>query len=77
VWERKERAMSSNTQIGIMAIIIGIVFILSNKKILPFIGNLPGDIVYHGKHVHLVLPLTSMVLLSIIISAIIRLFAGK
>jgi Protein of unknown function (DUF2905) len=54
--------------IGILLIIIGVILTLSPK--IPFLGKLPGDIYYHKNGFIFYFPLTTSILLSIIISAV-------
>jgi len=57
---------------GILMMITGTLFLLRGHLPLHF-GNLPGDIEIHRKNVHIYIPLGSMFLISIIITAIINL----
>jgi len=61
--------------IGIVIIIIGIIFSFSDK--LPFtLGKLPGDIVYKKENASFYFPITTSIIISIIISILLYLF-GK
>jgi thiosulfate reductase cytochrome b subunit len=53
---------------GIVLIITGLVFSLSAK--LPWIGRLPGDIYIKKENVRFYFPLTTSILLSVLISLI-------
>ncbi|MEA2106060.1 MAG: DUF2905 domain-containing protein [Bacteroidales bacterium] len=55
--------------IGVFLIILGIIFYVFNDK-LQWFGNLPGDIKIKREHFTFYAPITSMILLSIIISFI-------
>ncbi len=61
--------------IGIMIILIGIVLVFSDK--LPFnLGKLPGDIVYKKENTSFYFPITTSIIVSIVLSFILYLF-GK
>ncbi len=61
--------------IGIMIILIGIVLVFSDK--LPFnLGKLPGDIVYKKENATFYFPITTSIIISIILSLLFTLF-GK
>jgi len=57
---------------GILLIVVGLMIQLK----FPF-GKLPGDISYHRDNFHFYFPLTTCILISIIISLIIMFFAKK
>ncbi|MBK6604369.1 MAG: DUF2905 domain-containing protein [Leptospiraceae bacterium] len=54
--------------LGIILLIVGGLFMLSGK--LPFIGNLPGDISIKRDNFSFYFPLTTSILLSILLSFI-------
>ncbi len=56
--------------IGIVLIILGIIFYVFSDK-LQWFGNLPGDIKIKKEHFTFYAPITSMILISIVISFII------
>ena len=61
--------------IGIVIILIGIVLVFSDK--LPFnLGKLPGDIVYKKENATFYFPITTSIIISIILSLLFTLF-GK
>jgi Protein of unknown function (DUF2905) len=60
---------------GVVVAAIGLVLVLLGRTHLP-IGRLPGDIVYRGKHTTFYFPLTTSILLSVVLSVILYL-AGK
>lgn len=67
--------MNEFQSIGKLLIIVGVVFLLCGIVItfwdkIPFIGKLPGDIVYKGKNFTFYFPIVTSILLSIIISLI-------
>lgn len=57
---------------GVVLIIIGAFFLVAPK--IPFLGNLPGDIIIQRKNFSLYFPLTTMIIISIILSLIVRFF---
>jgi len=61
--------------LGAVLILIGTLFLLGNK--LSWIGKLPGDIHIQKKNFTLYFPLTTGVLLSLVLSLIFWLFARK
>ena len=61
--------------VGILLIIIGIFFILGNK--IPHFGRLPGDIMVKKENFSLYFPITTCILISIVISIILFLFTRK
>lgn len=59
--------------VGIMIVLIGIIIYFFNDK-LHWIGRLPGDIRIEKENVKFYFPLTTMILGSIILSILIKLF---
>jgi hypothetical protein len=57
---------------GIILILTGIVLTLWDK--IPFLGKLPGDIIWKGKNFTFYFPIVTSIVLSIIISLILYLF---
>ena len=60
--------------IGLLLVVIGIVFIVGNK--IPFIGKLPGDIAIERNNFNFYFPITTCIVISIILSFIFW-FLGK
>ncbi len=58
--------------IGLLLVIIGFIFMLGSK--LPFIGKLPGDIAIERKNYSFYFPITTCIIISIILSFILWLF---
>ncbi len=56
---------------GLIIIGIGVIFILGDK--IPFIGRLPGDIKIEGENTSLYIPVTSCILLSLVLTGILNL----
>jgi len=50
-------------------VVIGLVIMLAGKSQLP-LGRLPGDIVYRGKNTSFYFPLTTSILLSVVLSLV-------
>lgn len=60
--------------IGIIIVIIGIIFIFSDK--LPFnLGKLPGDISYKKENFSFYFPITTSILISIVLSMLFYIFS--
>jgi len=53
---------------GAIFIILGLIFLFSGK--IPFLGKLPGDILIRKKDFTVYFPLTTSILVSVILSAI-------
>lgn len=65
--------------IGLLIVIAGVVWYFLGDK-LSFIGNLPGDIKVERENFKFYFPLTTMILISIIVNVVIRLvkyFSGN
>ena len=57
--------------IGFAFIVVGIAY---KYGLLGRFGNLPGDIKYKGENTFVFIPITSMLLISVVLSLILRLF---
>ena len=57
---------------GLLLVVIGFIFMLGSK--LPFIGKLPGDIAIEKKIYSFYFPVTTCIIISIILSFILWLF---
>jgi hypothetical protein len=55
--------------LGLFLLVAGAVLILLGRTHLP-LGRLPGDIVYRGKNTSFYFPLTTSLLLSLLLSAV-------
>jgi hypothetical protein len=55
--------------IGGGLVVIGLVVMLVGKSQLP-LGRLPGDIVYRGKNTSFYFPLTTSILVSVVLSLV-------
>jgi hypothetical protein len=61
--------------LGVVLAALGAVFVLGPR--LPLIGHLPGDIVIHREGVTIFIPITSMILVSIIASVVLGLLRRR
>jgi membrane protein implicated in regulation of membrane protease activity len=60
---------------GAILVILGAVFILAGK--IPWLGRLPGDIYIRRRHVTFFFPLTTSILLSVVLSLLLYLFSRR
>ncbi|MGR3173804.1 MAG: DUF2905 domain-containing protein [Candidatus Scalindua sp.] len=60
---------------GLLLIVIGFVFMLGSK--LPFIGKLPGDIAIERQNYSFYFPVTTCIIISIVLSFILWLFSKR
>ena len=60
--------------LGVVFIVVGSVLLVAEK--IPFLGKLPGDIIIKKENVTLYFPLTTSIIISILISFILYLI-GK
>ena len=61
--------------LGVVLAALGAVFVLGPR--LPLIGHLPGDIVIRREGVTIFIPITSMILISIIASVVLGLLGRR
>jgi len=59
---------------GLVLVALGVLFLFAEK--IPFVGRLPGDIHIHKKGGDFYFPLTTSILISIVLSIVLILF-GK
>lgn len=57
---------------GVILIVIGIVFLLSDK--FPYIGRLPGDIYIKRENFTFYFPVTTLIIVSLVLSLLMRIF---
>ena len=57
---------------GVLLAAVGVIVLLAGK--VPFLGRLPGDIVYHKGGTTFYFPLVSCLVLSVILSLLLSLF---
>jgi hypothetical protein len=58
--------------IGIIFLILGALFIFGNK--IPYVGRLPGDIIIQKKNFTFYFPITTLILLNLLVLLLIYLF---
>jgi len=58
--------------IGALFILLGIIFILFPR--IPYFGRLPGDIHIERRGVQVFFPITTCILLSIVLTLVLRIF---
>lgn len=58
--------------IGIIIVIIGVIFLWGNK--IPFLGKLPGDIYVRRGHFTFYFPLSTCLIISLILTLILTIF---
>ena len=61
--------------VGLFLLVMGILFLLHDK--VPFVGHLPGDLIWHGKHGALFLPLGSSLLVSLVLLILLGLLGRR
>jgi hypothetical protein len=63
---------------GLLIVIIGVVVIVVGALVttgaLSWFGRLPGDIRYQGQNVRVYIPITSMIILSVVLTLVLALF---
>lgn len=58
---------------GLILVLVGAVFLLAGK--IPWIGNLPGDIHVKRENVSFYFPLTTCILVSVILTLVLLFFS--
>lgn len=58
--------------LGIVLIVIGLLFILGDK--VPYIGRLPGDIIIKRERFSFYFPITTCIIISIILTLLFSIF---
>ena len=61
--------------LGGLLVVFGLLLWLGDK--VPFLGRLPGDLHIKGRHFRLFFPLTTCVLLSVLLTILLNLFSRK
>lgn len=60
--------------VGLLLVLVGlglvIIGLLASSGALSWFGRLPGDLRWEGEHTRVYVPLTSMILLSVVLSLI-------
>jgi hypothetical protein len=57
---------------GIVVLAVGILLVIVGR--VPFLGRLPGDIVFHRDGFTFFLPIATMILVSIILTVLLNIF---
>ncbi|MFQ6672461.1 MAG: DUF2905 domain-containing protein [Candidatus Tectimicrobiota bacterium] len=57
---------------GVVLVALGGIVLLAGK--LPWLGRLPGDLAFKGKRVSFYIPLTTCIILSILLTVLLNLF---
>lgn len=60
---------------GIILVIIGVIFLWGNK--IPFLGKLPGDIYIRRGHFYFYFPLSTCLIVSLVLTLILTIFFRK
>jgi len=60
---------------GLVIALIGLCFAFAGR--IPFLGKLPGDIVYHRGNFTVFAPIVTSILLSLILTVLFNLFAWR
>ncbi len=58
--------------VGLFVVILGVLLVLSPK--IPFLGRLPGDLVFQRENVTIYFPVVTSILLSVVLTIILNLF---
>jgi hypothetical protein len=61
--------------IGGIILVLGLLFMLSERLNLPFFGKLPGDIQIKGKNFQVYFPIATSIILSVILTLILYLIS--
>ncbi len=56
--------------VGVIIVVVGLLFMLSEKVNFPFIGKLPGDIHIKGKNFQLYFPIVTSIVLSVLLTLV-------
>jgi len=63
--------------LGVILAVVGVLLILFRHTGIPMIGKLPGDIVIQRKNFTFYFPITTSIILSIILSLFLYLIVGR
>lgn len=61
--------------LGLIMVVMGLAFVFMDK--IPWLGRLPGDISYEGKRVHFYFPLTTCIIISLILTLLLWLIGRR
>ncbi len=56
--------------IGVILVVVGVLFMVSEKLNFPFFGKLPGDIHIKGKNFQVYFPIATSIVLSVLLTLI-------
>ena len=59
---------------GALLLVVGVLFVFLGRTHLP-IGKLPGDILYRGKNTTFYFPLTTSIIISVVLSVVLYLIS--
>jgi ribose/xylose/arabinose/galactoside ABC-type transport system permease subunit len=57
---------------GVVVLVLGVVLVLAGK--VPLFGRLPGDFVFHRDGFTLFAPITTMIIVSLVLTILVNLF---
>ncbi len=57
---------------GVIMVIVGLILIFADK--IPFLGKLPGDIVFKKDNTTIYIPIVTMIVISILLTIILNIF---
>ncbi|GIW80490.1 MAG: hypothetical protein KatS3mg105_2297 [Gemmatales bacterium] len=57
--------------LGLFIVLVGLIWLL--VPAIPWLGRLPGDIRIEGEHTRIYIPITTCILLSLLLTGVIRL----
>ena len=57
---------------GVVVLVLGVVLVLAGK--VPLFGRLPGDFVFHKDGFTLFAPITTMIIVSLVLTILVNLF---
>lgn len=58
--------------LGALLMVVGVLFVFADR--IPFLGKLPGDIVYKKGNFTLYIPIVTMIVMSVLLTIILNLF---
>lgn len=59
---------------GLVVIAIGALFLLGGR--IPWLGKLPGDLSWRGDNVHVFIPITTSILISVVLTVVVNVLFG-
>ena len=61
--------------VGVVLVVIGLVLQFA-PGLINWVGKLPGDIRYETEHTKIFIPITSMIIISLVLTLLINFFKG-